>query len=227
MRLQTWKATAFCAVLLILIKPSTTLASFQDHYWGIQYSVNGSNGEVMNDMASISIEYQKAVDFLNLFPTDAPYKWYLDLALGAMYYDLEDPLQYMGITNTPQSTADLKATNFFFEIGFSRFQEVNSFIQWTLGTRVGGFGVLTSEFRGETDVAQPYHVESSTSLGLTISAFSGIAWQVSDNYFVRTELLLRKFYQAEFAAKETISGMEYKYPDYTSIGFALTVSRGF
>lgn len=207
--------------------PPQAFADFKKQYLSINYEASTSNGKVTNDVAYTSLEYKRLAEYIDIFPTSSEYHWYLDMALIASYYDLEDPLTNLGITNTPQSTADLKAANYMFEIGFSRRQDVYGFAQWILGARFGGFAVDASKLSGQTLSAQQYHVESSSSTGLTISAHSGLTWDVSDSYTINTILQIRKYYFSQFSVQDTVSGVEYKYPDFLTIGLVIGVSRGF
>lgn len=217
-----WVLFSFCSVT-----HSNAWADLREHYLGLNYAATGSNGVVTNDISNTSLEYQHQVDYLQMFPTQAAYKWYFDIAIAASYYELEDPVGNLGITGTSLTTADLKAANYTFELGYSRRQMVNSFIQWLLGARVGGFAVDTSKLSGQTNSAQNFQIESKTSLGLTISAFSGLTWDISENYTFNTLFQLRKHYLSEFTVRDTVSGAEFKYPDFTSIGFSVGFSRGF
>jgi hypothetical protein len=151
----------------------------------------------------------------------------LDYSLTASFYDLEDPLFNMGILDTPLSKTDLKATNIIFEIGAVRRQEMYRFIQWILGVRLGGVVVQTTGLAGYTQSNVQFDVNSSTSLGMTISMFSGLTWDISDNYTINTLFYLRKHYQADFTVRDEISKRSHRYPDYTSLGFGIGLSRAF
>jgi hypothetical protein len=217
----------FVATGLILFSSSLAVADFRDRYLGLNFSVSGANGVVTDDLSSVSVEYQYIFDYLDIFPTESEYHWYLDYSLTMSAYDLKDPLFRMGILDTPLSKSDLKAKNFIIEIGAVRRQAMYSFSQWLLGVRLGGVVVQTSGLAGYTQSNVQFDVNSSTSLGMTISMFSGFAWDLSDNFTLNTLFYLRKHYQADFAVRDEISKRSHRYPDYTSLGFGVGLSRAF
>lgn len=220
------KMVAFIFSVISLFS-SHSLAHFHDHYLSIDAAIAGANGEVTNDIASLSLEYQKRFDHLRIFPTAQEYHWYLDAAVTTSFFEVEDPVRNIGITGTSLETADLTATDIILELGFTRRQKVYDTIFWTLGTRGGFFSINTDNISGQTNGAQDFNVTSKSAWGLTISAHSGVSWNISENWLLDFMLQLRKHYLNEFKVRDTISGGDYKYHDFTSIGFSLGVARGF
>ncbi|MBY0315196.1 MAG: hypothetical protein K2Q26_06740 [Bdellovibrionales bacterium] len=214
-------------LLLLCAWSSPSLADFKPSYFGGNYSINGSNGIVTHDTSAVALEYMSTVDFLRILPTESPYQWYYDVSLGAQFHDLKDPLQYLGISNTPQSTSDVQVTKYYLETGFTRHQELYSALKWVLGARIGAFSIHAQKLSGQTQSAQDFRVQSSTSLGLMIFAFSGVNWEVSENWDLQTSIQIRKYYLGDFFVQDQVSGKEYRYPDYTSIGFAVGLLRSF
>lgn len=189
--------------------------------------MTGANAIVTSEMSHISIDYKHKLNFITLFPTESSYQWYYDIALTYSNWDLKDPLQRLGIINTPEVITDLNASSFFLEAGISRRQSIYDFMDWILGARVGTFASHTSGLSGQTQSSQTYSIDTKTDLGLSVSAYSGVELALSRNYNIGLFLMLRRHYMGEFTILDRISGVEAKYPGFTTIGFGFNLSRGF